>query len=116
MLSMDAPRSVTTGRSVPNNGTRCPSSTTGAPVRSPRSRRPSWAPLHRILGDHFRDRRCGTGSWAQASALSTLALASNEAADLHEPLVHRIAGHFDASGIEPGMGVDRLGRALLRTE
>ena len=43
-----------------------------------------------------------------------VAAVSDETRDLGEILRHRIAGHLDAGGIEPGMGVERLFLALRR--
>lgn len=33
---------------------------------------------------------------------------SNKACDLGQPLGHRISSHFDARGIQPGMGIERF--------
>src|ERR1700676_4261875 len=46
---------------------------------------------------------------SQVRHRDTVALiASNKAGDFGKSICHRIARHFDAGGIEPGMGVDRL--------
>jgi hypothetical protein len=43
---------------------------------------------------------------AEADAVALIA--SHKACDFSKSIRHRIARHFDAGGIEPGMGVDRL--------